>query len=232
MMRTSGASSWPADHHRSPDIRSPMITLLRLAALLLGTVMTLAPIALLLFSHGSGQLPSGDRLFNLLAPLLVIGLAFGWGRCSSPCPGWSLASAIRVPAWPPPPVAGFGRRPGAVRDGRRGQPAAGRARPGGRERAVRRLHLAGALLRRTGERSGQIAVHVEPAAVFAHETAQFVQAMTTPGDAVAGDEFGPSPGRRPVPRAAFHVQAQPLAVVSRQVEFARPALKGAQVASR
>jgi len=56
-----------------------MITLLRLTALLLGTVMTLAPIALLLFSHGSGQLPSGDRLFNLLAPLLVIGLAFGLG---------------------------------------------------------------------------------------------------------------------------------------------------------
>ena len=56
-----------------------MITLLRLSALLLGTVMTLAPIALLLFSHGSGQLPSGDRLFNLLAPLLVIGLAFGLG---------------------------------------------------------------------------------------------------------------------------------------------------------
>lgn len=56
-----------------------MTALLRLLALLLGTAMTLAPAALLLFSHGSGQLPSGDRLFNLLAPLLVIGLAFGLG---------------------------------------------------------------------------------------------------------------------------------------------------------
>ena len=56
-----------------------MTALFRLLALLLGTAMTLAPAALLLFSHGSGQLPSGDRLFNLLAPLLVIGLAFGLG---------------------------------------------------------------------------------------------------------------------------------------------------------
>jgi len=45
--------------------------------------------------------------------------------------------------------------------------------------------------------------------------------MTTPGDAVAGDEFD----HRPVVvlyLVPLHVQAQPLAVVSRQVEFARP----------
>ena len=56
-----------------------MIALLRLLALLLGTVLTLAPAALLLFSHGGGELPSGSKLFDLLAPLLVIGLAFGLG---------------------------------------------------------------------------------------------------------------------------------------------------------
>ena len=56
-----------------------MIALLRLLALLLGTALTLAPAALLLFSHGGGELPSGSKLFDLLAPLLVIGLAFGLG---------------------------------------------------------------------------------------------------------------------------------------------------------
>lgn len=56
-----------------------MITLLRLAALILGSTMTLAPAALLLLSHGTGQLPASGKLFNLLAPLLVIGLAFGLG---------------------------------------------------------------------------------------------------------------------------------------------------------
>ncbi len=56
-----------------------MIALLRLLALLLGTALTLAPTGLLLFSHGGGELPSGSKLFDLLAPLLVIGLAFGLG---------------------------------------------------------------------------------------------------------------------------------------------------------
>ena len=56
-----------------------MIALLRLLALLLGTALTLAPAGLLLFSHGGGELPSGSKLFDLLAPLLVIGLAFGLG---------------------------------------------------------------------------------------------------------------------------------------------------------
>ena len=56
-----------------------MIVLLRLLALLLGTTLTLAPAGLLLFSHGGGNLPSGSKLFDLLAPLLVIGLAFGLG---------------------------------------------------------------------------------------------------------------------------------------------------------
>ena len=56
-----------------------MIALLRLLALLLGTALTLAPAGLLLFSHGAGNLPSGSKLFDLLAPLLVIGLAFGLG---------------------------------------------------------------------------------------------------------------------------------------------------------
>ena len=56
-----------------------MIALLRLLALLLGTAMTVAPAALLLLSHGAGHLPSGGKLFDLFAPLLVIGLAFGLG---------------------------------------------------------------------------------------------------------------------------------------------------------
>ena len=56
-----------------------MIALLRLTALLLGSALTLAPAALLLLSHGTGRLPAADKLFDLLAPLLVIGLAFGLG---------------------------------------------------------------------------------------------------------------------------------------------------------
>lgn len=56
-----------------------MIALLRLTALLLGSALTLAPAALLLLSHGTGELPSARKLFDLLAPLLVIGLAFGLG---------------------------------------------------------------------------------------------------------------------------------------------------------
>ena len=56
-----------------------MIALLRLLALLLGTALTLTPAGLLLFSHGAGNLPSGSKLFDLLAPLLIIGLAFGLG---------------------------------------------------------------------------------------------------------------------------------------------------------
>lgn len=56
-----------------------MIALLRLTALLLGSALTLAPAALLLLSHGTGELPAARKLFDLLAPLLVIGLAFGLG---------------------------------------------------------------------------------------------------------------------------------------------------------
>lgn len=56
-----------------------MIVSLRLLALFLGAALTLAPAALFLFSHGAGNLPQGEKLFNLLAPLLVIGLAFGLG---------------------------------------------------------------------------------------------------------------------------------------------------------
>ena len=56
-----------------------MIALLRLLALLLGCALTLAPAALLLLSHGTGELPAAGKLFDLLAPLLVIGLAFGLG---------------------------------------------------------------------------------------------------------------------------------------------------------
>lgn len=56
-----------------------MTTLLRLIALLLGSALTLAPAALLLLSHGMGQLPAARKLFDLLAPLLVIGLTFGLG---------------------------------------------------------------------------------------------------------------------------------------------------------
>lgn len=56
-----------------------MIALLRLIALFLGSALTLAPAALLLLSHGTGALPAPGKLFDLLAPLLVIGLAFGLG---------------------------------------------------------------------------------------------------------------------------------------------------------
>jgi len=56
-----------------------MITLLRLVALALGGLLTLAPAALLLLSHGSGELPAAGKLLDLLPPLLVIGLAFGLG---------------------------------------------------------------------------------------------------------------------------------------------------------
>lgn len=55
------------------------IPLLRLTALLLGSTLTLAPAALLLLAHGTGELPSAGKLVDLLAPLLIIGLAFGLG---------------------------------------------------------------------------------------------------------------------------------------------------------
>ena len=64
-----------------------MIALLRLLALLLGSALTLAPAGLLLFSHGSGELPGGSKLFDLLAPLLVIGFAFGFGPLLCAMPG-------------------------------------------------------------------------------------------------------------------------------------------------
>lgn len=73
-----------------------MTTLLRLAALLLGSAMTLAPAALLLLSHGTGQLPAAGKLFNLLAPLLVIGLAFGLGPLLLAVP--KLVTGGRKPA--------------------------------------------------------------------------------------------------------------------------------------
>lgn len=65
-----------------------MIALLRLLALLLGMALTLAPASLLIFSHGAGNLPGGSKLFDLLAPLLVIGLAFGLGPLLLALPRW------------------------------------------------------------------------------------------------------------------------------------------------
>ncbi|MCG2575471.1 hypothetical protein LZ012_00520 [Dechloromonas sp. XY25] len=73
-----------------------MMTLLRLLALLLGTALTLAPTVLLLLSHGTGQLPAGRKLFDLLAPLLVIGLAFGLGPLLLALP--RLVAGDRTPA--------------------------------------------------------------------------------------------------------------------------------------
>jgi hypothetical protein len=48
------------------------------------------------------------------------------------------------------------------------------------KRAVRRLHLAGALLRRRRRAIRTARRRGKPAAVFAHETADFVQAMPAP----------------------------------------------------
>lgn len=73
-----------------------MITLLRLIALLLGSALTLAPAALLLLSHGMGELPAMRKLFDLLAPLLVIGLAFGLGPLLIALP--RLVAGARTPA--------------------------------------------------------------------------------------------------------------------------------------
>lgn len=73
-----------------------MITLLRLLALLLGCALTLAPAALLLLSHGTGELPATRKLFDLLAPLLVIGLAFGLGPLLIAHP--RLVAGARPPA--------------------------------------------------------------------------------------------------------------------------------------
>jgi hypothetical protein len=64
-----------------------MIASLRLIALLLGSALTLAPAALLLLSHGTGNLPAAGKLFDLLAPLLIIGLAFGLGPLLCAMPG-------------------------------------------------------------------------------------------------------------------------------------------------
>lgn len=77
-MRDSPDSSRHDEIHHLPTI-SLMTTPLRLLALLLGSALTLAPAALLLLSHGTGQLPAARKLFDLLAPLLIIGLAFGLG---------------------------------------------------------------------------------------------------------------------------------------------------------
>lgn len=77
-MRDSLDSSPHNESHCLPA-SSSMIAPLRLLALLLGSALTLAPAALLLLSHGTGQLPAARKLFDLLAPLLVIGLAFGLG---------------------------------------------------------------------------------------------------------------------------------------------------------
>lgn len=73
-----------------------MIALLRLIALLLGSALTLAPAALLLLSHGTGELPAARKLFDLLAPLLVIGLAFGLGPLLLALP--RLVAGGRTPA--------------------------------------------------------------------------------------------------------------------------------------
>lgn len=66
-------------HPPSRQCLAPMIPLLRLVALLLGLALTFAPAALLLFAHGMERLPPANRLFDLLAPLIIIGLAFGLG---------------------------------------------------------------------------------------------------------------------------------------------------------